>query len=116
MDSQKDKITRKTIKLFLICLVIYNIAYLVAWLLLPLNKSFAFLVVFLAGTIWGNICNLWSDKNEKRTYALERALKTAGRNITCWACEHIGKSDFCNKCDSVFSNWSFNQKVFGKEG
>jgi hypothetical protein len=54
-------------------------------------------------------------KQKKRIHALERALKMAGGTITCWACEHIGNSDFCNKCDKAFSNWSFNQEVFGKE-
>jgi hypothetical protein len=52
---------------------------------------------------------------ERRIHALEKALKMAGHNITCWACEHIGNSDFCNKCDNTFSNWSFNQDAFGKE-
>jgi recombinational DNA repair protein RecR len=55
------------------------------------------------------------EKQKSRIHALERALKMAGHNITCWACKHIGRSDFCNKCDNSFSNWSFNQKVFEKE-
>jgi hypothetical protein len=56
-----------------------------------------------------------TEKQKKRIHALERALKMAGLNITCWACEHIGKADFCNTCDTGFPNWSFNQEVFGKE-
>jgi hypothetical protein len=42
-------------------------------------------------------------------------LKIAGHNITCWACEHIGKPGFCDTCNATFSNWSFNLEVFGKE-
>jgi hypothetical protein len=51
-------------------------------------------------------------KQKKRIYALERALKMAGRNITCWACKHIGKHVSCVTCDKDFSNWSFNQESF----
>jgi hypothetical protein len=52
-------------------------------------------------------------KQKKRIHALERALKMAGHNITCWVCEHIVRdSDFCVTCDNEFSNWSFNQEVF----
>jgi hypothetical protein len=51
-------------------------------------------------------------KLKGRICAHERALKMAGRNITCWACEHIGKHVSCVTCDKDFSNWSFNQESF----
>jgi hypothetical protein len=60
-------------------------------------------------------CKSCKEKQDKRIHALERALKMAGHNITCWACEHIGESGFCDTCNTAFSNWSFNQEVFGKE-
>jgi hypothetical protein len=60
-------------------------------------------------------CKNCIEKQEQRIYALERVLKMAGSNITCWACERIGMSDFCTQCDNAFSNWSFNQEIFGRE-
>jgi Lar family restriction alleviation protein len=55
----------------------------------------------------------WNKRfGEKRIQALEKALKMAGQNITCWACENR-KSAFCEKCRES-SNWKFNESVFIK--